>query len=166
MIRNQNRKSFSWALLALLITPFLYSCGGGGVSGLMPLRIIGVEFSPSQIPAPTAGTPTAFEIRWQVKNEGYHMTVSSASGNFVEASCGSCNNQLVTLSCTSTLSATDPNSRVLSCASTDPQVTVTSYDRTYPAGTIDWTFYAHMIDGKGFALPGEHDIAYFAIGLQ
>lgn len=156
----------SRALLALLFcTPCLTSCGGGGISGLQPLKITRAEVAPNPVPAPSAGASTSFEIRWQVRNKGYHMTIGTSAGYLLQASCLDCNNQLVTISCTSSISPGNPSARDLSCVSNNTQVSLTNYFRPYSVGTANWTFFAYILE-KGLGLPGENDQTGVSVEFQ
>lgn len=148
-------KYASRTLLALLLTPCLNSCGGGGISGLLPLKVTRAEVAPNPIPAPSAGTPTPFEIRWQVRNKGYQMQVSTDAGSgYLAASCLDCNNQLVTLSCTSSISSADPSARELNCISNNVQVSLTNYINC-PVGKTAWHFNANVLPWTYVSLPDE-----------
>jgi hypothetical protein len=161
MLNTLINKHPSRALLAMLLIAFLSSCGGGGVSGLLPLKITLAEVAPNPIPAPSAGIPTHFEVRWQVRNKGYEISVGTSDGYFA-ASCLDCNKQLVTVSCTSSISPADPSARELSCISNDTQVSLGNSFQPYPVGKRDWYFNAHARPGD-IALP---DKAVVSVELQ
>lgn len=165
MSEKPKSRQASWVVLAMFLTPCLGSCGGGGISGITPLKLVSAAFSPNPIPTPSAGVPASFEIRWQVKNNGYNMKVGTSAGIFLQAGCLDCNNQLVTIACTSSIAPADSNARELNCSSNDPQVALQTYVRTYPVGVTNWNFYAYIL-GSGLGLSGEYDQANVSVELQ
>jgi hypothetical protein len=133
------------------------------VSGLLPLKVTLAEVAPNPVPAPSAGMPTPFEIRWEVRNKGYDIDISvGKSGGYLSAYCLDCNKQLVTVSCTSSISPADSNARELSCISNNTLVPLINRFQPSPVGKADWYFAAHARPGD-IALPDE---AVISVELQ
>lgn len=107
--------------LVLLAFAGLNACGG---AELEPIKIVEATVEPNPVPAPTADQPTAFVVKWRVKNRqrySIRVQVDDAPNNrmVVQEVCVDCDNKLVTMSCTASISARQSNARELTCERDD-----------------------------------------------
>lgn len=111
-------------LLLCTVLFALSACGGGG---LHSPHIDELTVEPSTIPAPTAGHPVQFKVRVRVRAEDNSeiSLVTPIAGDVLNRfypierkRCGLCDSEVVEIVCTSSVSATDPQSRMLACPGT------------------------------------------------
>jgi hypothetical protein len=109
----------------LCSTLTLSACGGG--HGLHDPHIDELSVEPSVIPAPTEGHPVQFKVRVRARaeNNSELALVTPIRGDALNeyypierAHCNACEDELVEIVCTSAVSPTDPQSRMLSCPTT------------------------------------------------
>jgi hypothetical protein len=116
---------FLASTLLLCATLTLSACGGG--HGLHDPHIDELSVEPSVIPPPTAGHPVQFKVRVRARAENNsEIALVTPVGNdplneaypIERAHCTACEGELVEIVCTSSVSASDPQSRMLACPGT------------------------------------------------
>lgn len=165
--------------LLLCSTLLLSACGGAG-GPFHEAHVDEASVEPSVIPAPTAGNPVQFKVRARVRAESTSdvTLVTPVNGDplnrnypLEKKQCTSCDSEVVEIVCTSSVSPTDPQSRLLSCPGTASMY----YFGSNPVGlqqrigTTEWAIVvipASARGGKGANLLAEDAWRRFPVTVQ
>lgn len=174
-----NNKFLALTLLLCASLFALSACGGAG-GPFHEAHIDEVSIEPSVIPAPTAGHPVQFKVRTRVRAEGGSdvALVTPVGTNPLneyypveKKQCTSCDSEWVEIVCTSSISPTDAQSRLLSCPSTASMYYFGSnpVGLAHRIGTTEWAILlspASARGGKGANLLAHDAWRTFPVTVQ
>ena len=174
-----NNKFLSSTLLLCASFFALTACGGAG-GPFHEAHIDEVSIEPSVIPAPTPGNPVQFKVRTRVRAEsGSDVALVTPVGAnplneyypVEKKQCTSCDSEWVEMVCTSSISPTDPQVRLLACPSTASMYYFGSkpVGLEHRIGTADWAILltpASARGGKGANLLAHDAWRTFRVTVQ